>query len=107
MCAIPVIDNAAAAANAALHANIVKEIKKIKEHIYKKNDAFLLQERTPGDVPGSILLSPKRAQAVEFIDSTSNSYASIASIGFTIDPFSTLAEADAKDTSITNILDSG
>ncbi len=62
MCAIPVIDDAAAAANAALHANIVKEIKLIKEHIYKKNDALLLQERTPGNVPSSILLSPKQTQ---------------------------------------------
>ncbi len=61
MCAIPVIDNAAVATNTALHANIVKEVEKIENHIYKKSDAFLLQEKTPGNVPGSILLSPKRA----------------------------------------------
>jgi hypothetical protein len=59
MCAIPVIDDAAVAANAALQANIMKETKIIEEHIYKKSDAFLLQEKTPGNVPGSILLSPK------------------------------------------------
>jgi hypothetical protein len=103
MCTIPVIDDAAAAANAALHADIVKEIKKIKEHIYKKSDAFLLQEKTPGYVPGSILLSPKQAQAVEFNNPTSNSYVSIASIWSMIDPFSTFAEADTNNMSITNI----
>jgi hypothetical protein len=103
MCAIPVIDDTAVAANTALHANIVKEIEKIEEHISKKNDAFLLQERTPGNVPGSIFLSSKRARAVKFIDPMSNSYASIASIGSMIDPFSTFAEADANNTSITNI----
>ncbi len=36
MCTIPVIEDTATIANAALHANIVKEIKNIKEHIYKK-----------------------------------------------------------------------
>jgi hypothetical protein len=35
MCAIPVIGNAATTANAALHADIVKEIEKIEEHILK------------------------------------------------------------------------
>jgi hypothetical protein len=99
MCAIPVTDDTAAAANAALHANIVKEIKKIKEHTYEKNDAFLLQQRMPGNVPRSILLSPKQAQ----VNPMSNSYASITSIGSMIDPFSTFAEADANNTSITNI----
>jgi hypothetical protein len=59
MWAIPVIDDANVATNAALHAGIVKEIEKIKEHIYQMNDAFLLQERTLGNVPGSILLRPK------------------------------------------------
>ncbi len=59
MCAIPVIGNAAAAANAVLHADIVQEIKNIEEHIYKKSDAFLLQKKTPSNVPSSILLSPK------------------------------------------------
>jgi hypothetical protein len=42
MCAVPVIDDAAAAANAALHTNIIKEIENIEEHNNKKSKASLL-----------------------------------------------------------------
>ena len=58
MCVIPVIDKAAAAANTALHANIVAEIQAIEAHFYKKS-AFFPHGKKPGNIPGSILMSPK------------------------------------------------
>jgi hypothetical protein len=42
MCAVPVIEDAAEAANAALYADIIKEIENIKDHINKKNQASLI-----------------------------------------------------------------
>ena len=90
MCAIPVIDEAAAAANAALHADVVAEIKAIEAHIYKKC-AFVSREKEPGDIPGSILMSPKRARVADVSDtSTTDGTASIATIGSVIDPFGNL-----------------
>jgi hypothetical protein len=44
MCAIPVIDEKKAAANAALHANIVKEIDSVAAHIGTKTTATDLQK---------------------------------------------------------------
>ena len=87
MCAVPVIDEAEAANNAALHADIVAEIEAIEAHVYKKH-AFLSREKEPGDIPGSILMSPKRARVVEICDSaTVDGTASVATIGSVIDPF--------------------
>jgi hypothetical protein len=106
MCAVPVIDNAAAAANAASHANIVKEIENTEEHINKKNQASLFQQRISGDLPGSILLRPKQTRVVEFTKSTNKRCTSIPSIGSKIDPFTNTTKADAGKFSITNIPDS-
>ena len=53
-----VFDEAAAAANAALHADVMAEVEAIEAHIYTKC-AFLSREKEPGDIPGSILMSPK------------------------------------------------
>jgi hypothetical protein len=44
MCAISVIDEKKAAANAALHANIIKEINSIVTHISNKTTATYLQK---------------------------------------------------------------
>ena len=93
MCAIPVIDEAAAAAaaaNAALHADVVAEIEAIEAHIYKKC-AFVSREKEPGDIPGSILMSPKRVHVADVSDnSTTDGTASVATIGSVIDPFGNL-----------------
>jgi hypothetical protein len=87
MCAIPVIDEAAAVANAALHADIVAEIEAIEAHIYKKS-AFFPRRKKPGNIPGSILMSPKRARVVDISDDlTIDGTVSIATIGSVIDPF--------------------
>ena len=87
MCAVPVIDEAAAAANAALHADVVAEIEAIEAHVYKKS-AFLSREKELGDIPGSILMSPKRARVVEICNSlTVDGTASVTTIGSVIDPF--------------------
>ncbi len=93
MCAIPVIDEAAAAANAALHADVVAEIEAIEAHIYKKC-AFVSRAKEPGDIPGSILMCPKQARVADVSDnSTTDGTASIATIGSVIDPFSNLITA--------------
>ncbi len=90
MCVIPVIDEAAETVNAALHANVVAEIEAIEAHIYKKC-AFVSHEKEPGNIPGSILMSPKRARVADVSDnSTTDGTASIATIGFMIDPFGNL-----------------
>jgi hypothetical protein len=90
MCAIPVIDNAAAAAVAALHANVVAEIEAIEAHIYRKS-AFLSHEKEPGNIPGSILMSPKRARVADITNnSTTDGTASVATIGSVVDPFGNL-----------------
>jgi len=90
MCAIPVIDEAAAAANSALHADVVAEIEAIEAHIYKRS-AFLSCEKEPGEIPGGILMSPKRARVVDISDnSTTDGTASIATIGSAVDPFGNL-----------------
>ena len=90
MCAIPVIDEAAAAANAALHADVVAEIKAIEAHIYGKS-ALLSCEKEPGDIPGSILMSPKRACVNAISDtSTTDGTARVATIGSVVDPFGNL-----------------
>jgi hypothetical protein len=87
MCAVPVIDNASAATNAALHSNILREIESIKEHIKKRSTALLTQEKSSGNLPVSILLQPKQSQVIDFSNSTSKSNTNIASIGLAIDPF--------------------
>ena len=87
MCAVPVIDNASAATNAALHSNILREIESIKEHIKKRSTALLTREKTPGNLSVSILLRPKRFRVIDFSNSTSKSNTNIASIGLVIDPF--------------------
>jgi hypothetical protein len=90
MCAIPVIDEGTAAANAAMHADVVAEIEAIEAHIYKKC-AFLSREKEPGGIPGSILMSPKRARVADVSDtSTCDGTASVATIGSVIDPFGNL-----------------
>ncbi len=90
MCAIPVIDEAAAAANAALHAVVVADIEAIKAHIYRKS-AFLSRKKEPGDIPGSILMSPKQARVADITDnSTTDGTASVATIGSVVDPFGNL-----------------
>ena len=87
MCAIPVIDESTAAANAALHASVIAEIEAIEAHIYKKC-AFLSREKEPGDIPGSILMSPKRVRVADISDtSTTDGSASVATIGSVVDPF--------------------
>jgi len=96
MCAVPVIGEAAAAANAALHADIVAEIEAIKAHIYKKS-AFFPHGKKPGDILGSILMSPKRARVVDISNNlTIDGTASVATIGSVIDPFgNVLMDGDA------------
>ena len=85
-----VFDEAAAAANATLHADVVAEIEAIEAHIYKKC-AFVSCEKEPGDIPGSILMSPKRARVADVSDnSTTDGTASVATIGSVIDPFGNL-----------------
>ena len=79
-----------AAANAAMHADVVAEIEAIEAHIYKKC-AFLSREKEPGGIPGSILMSPKRARVADVSDtSTCDGTASVATIGSVIDPFGNL-----------------
>ncbi len=87
MCAILVINEAAASANAALHADVVADFKAIKAHVYKKS-AFLSRKKEPGDIPGSILMSPKQARVVDVCDnSTVDGVASVATIGSVFNPF--------------------
>ena len=53
-----------------------------------KRSAFLSRAKEPGDIPGSILMSPKRARVVDVCDSpTIDGVASVATIGSVIDPF--------------------
>jgi hypothetical protein len=61
---------------------------KHEAHVYKKS-AFLSREKEPGDIPGSILMSPKRARVVDVCDnSTVDGVASVATIGSVFnDPF--------------------
>ena len=87
MCAIPVIDEAAAAANAALHADIVAEIDAIEAHVYKRS-TFLSRAKEPGDITSSIMINHKRARVVDVCDiPTIDGVASVATIGSVIDPF--------------------
>ena len=63
------------------------EIEAIEAHVYKKS-AFLSREKEPGDIPGSILMSPKRARVVDICDSSMiDGVASVATIGLVINPF--------------------
>jgi hypothetical protein len=80
---IPVIDKKYAAANAALHAGIVKEINSIVAHVSTKTTATYLQKAQ--DTLQSILMPAKRSQSVYFHDIISISNASKASIGSSID----------------------
>ena len=90
MCAIPVIGEAAATANAALHADVVAEIEAIEAHIYGKS-ALLSREKEPGDIPGSILMSPKRARVNAISNTlTTDGTARVATIGSVVDPFGIL-----------------
>jgi hypothetical protein len=93
ICAIPVIDKKKAIANAALHANIVKEIDSIVAHVSTKTTATYLQKAQ--DTLQSILMPAKRAQSVNFHDISSNSSASKASIGPSIDHSNLIADAYA------------
>jgi hypothetical protein len=83
MCAIPVINKKKAAANAAFHADIVKEINSIVAHVSNKTTANYLQKAQ--NTLQSILMPAKRAPSVNFHDISSNSNASKASIRSSID----------------------
>ncbi len=92
-CAIPVIDEKKAAANAALHANIVEEINSIVAHVSNKTTATYLQKAQ--NTLQSILMLVKRAQSVDFHEISSNSNASKASIGSSIDHSNLITDAYA------------
>jgi hypothetical protein len=81
MCVVPPVNEAHAAANAALHADIVREVENIKAFFMKKSPAIMST---------SILLPAKRARHVVFHDINSGnsnaSAASTASIGSAIKP---------------------
>jgi hypothetical protein len=64
MCVVPIIDEEGAIANAALHANIIKEIENIEAHFTKP--------RLPSTLLPSILLPGKCAETVKFQDISSN-----------------------------------
>jgi hypothetical protein len=87
MCAVPSVDEACAAANAALHADIVHKVENIETFFMKK---------LPAIMSTSILLPTKCACCVDFHDiSSGNSNASAAgtaSIGSAIKP--SLHDAD-------------
>jgi hypothetical protein len=81
MCAVPLIDEAWAATNAALHADIVQENENIEPFFMKKSPAIMST---------SILLPAKCACRIDFYNiSSGNSNASAvgtASIGSAIKP---------------------
>ncbi len=81
MCAVPPVDEAHAAANAALHADIVRKVENIEAFFIKK---------LPAIMSNSILLPTKRAHCVDsHTISSGNSNASAAgtaSIGSAIKP---------------------
>jgi hypothetical protein len=69
MCAIPVVNKAMAKANAAHHANIIKEVKAIEACIAVKK-ANANQKQSQDFAVGMSLLA-KRAKAVNFADTSS------------------------------------
>jgi hypothetical protein len=87
MCAVPPVDEARAAANAALHADIVRKVENIKAFFMKK---------LPAIMSTSILLPAKCACRFDFHDISSGdsnaSAAGMASIGSAIEP--TLHDTD-------------
>jgi hypothetical protein len=87
MCAVPPVDKARAATNAAMHAEIVPKVESIEAFFTKK---------LPAIMSTSILLPAKQARCLEFHNiSSSNSNASAgsrASIGSAIEP--SLHDAD-------------
>jgi hypothetical protein len=71
MCAVPPVDKAHAAANAAMHAEIIPKVENIKAFFTKKS---------PVIISTSILLPAKQARLVKFHDIiSSNSNASAGS----------------------------
>ncbi len=93
MCTIPFIDKKKAAANAALYANIVKEINSIGTHVSTKTTATYLQKSH--NTLQSFLMLAKRAPLVNFHNISSNSNASKASIGSSIDHSNLITDAYA------------
>jgi hypothetical protein len=85
MCTIPAINKVIAAANAAQHVNIVREVESLEAYIAtKKGIAYLDQTKDPVN---SICLPAKGTKSVDFLDPSSCSNPSTVTIGSSIDPF--------------------
>jgi hypothetical protein len=77
MCAVPVIGNASAATNAALHSDILREIESIKEHIKKGARLFSHKRKLPAICPsvsssdpsnsGSLISATPPAKATQIL----------------------------------------
>jgi hypothetical protein len=98
MCTIPIVDEERTTANAALHANIIKENKNIEAHFTKP--------RVPSTPPPIILLPGKCAKTVEFHDISSNGTASTASLRSTINHLSNNVDANTDTFSFRDLSNS-
>jgi hypothetical protein len=86
MCTIPIVNKAWAAANAAQHVDIVREVEALEAYtVKKKGTAYLHQAQDPVN---SVLLPAKRAKSIKFLDTSSCSNPSTITIGSLVDQFS-------------------
>jgi hypothetical protein len=100
MCTAPVIDEEWAAANAAPHANTIKEINAVVTHVTaRSNPSYLLKAQ---NTLWSIVMPTKRAQFVDVHDISSYSASSMASVGSAIDHAAKIAKADANAFDLNN-----
>jgi hypothetical protein len=98
MCTFPIVDKEKAAANATLHADIIKEIKNMK--------ADFTKPRVLSTSPSGIFLPGKHAKTVKFHNISSNDNASTASIRSTTNDLSNNTNVDTDMFSLSNLLNS-